>query len=278
LYDSANEEFERVAERNALNVKNAASKYLFIETIPIGYNPQNYVDAVKTYTKIIVKEKEESLLTFDVTNTSKESLLASFHFASIFGSGLYYVEATQHTSLNKRVKEAFDELKEDKALQETFSQRNEIGFQRFMETMKSRYLETVIQQYENRQPGEIRELLPTLPRADIEARHNQIILALHQPASTIAELTERVRKFSMDRELVDKTESQAQASVNYYLSHLEKWGFIRADRGRRTAIVLTDFGEGYRQGISALLPDPESNFERMKEGSDELPASYKVST
>jgi len=256
LYDCKNEEFGRVAEENARKIREAASNYFFLEASPIGYNPQDYIDAIKTYTKILSKEKEESQLTFDVTNTTKESLLASFHFGSIFGSGLYYVEATKHTSLNKRVSDVFDELKSDERLLEEFSQRNEIGFKKFMDHLKTRYLDTVILQYENREPGEIRELLPSLPRAEIEARHNQIIISLHEPANTIAELTDRVTKSSKDHELAGKTESQAQASVNYYLSQLEKWGFVKAERGRRTTIVLTEFGEGYRRGISGQVPDP----------------------
>ena len=252
LYDNVHESWRTIAQPNANALRDAIATFFDVELT--GWNPQEFIDAIRVFTYILKREPPNNRLIFDLTNTTKEAFLASTLFGVMFGTGAYYVAPSEYSSTSERVSNTFDLLKKDKDLHARFHSyrdRSQVEpFSSFIDLLKPKYLELVRLEYEKRSPGKLKELPPILPSVRLEQLHENIIMGLKDPADSIAELSIRLGLVAQSTAEPDK--ARAQARVNHYLGQLEKWGIADTIRGRRTRISLTDFGVGYRLGLEQI--------------------------
>lgn len=257
LYDNVHESWKEIAQSNASKLRDSVATFFDVELM--GWNPQEFVDAIRVFTYILKNEQNNRLM-FDFTNTTEEAFLASALFCVTFGTGAYYVAPSEYSSFNERITRTFNLLKKDEDLlvrYRSYRDRSQVdSFTNLIDILKPKYLELVRREYEERPPGKVKELPSTPPRVRLEELHENIILALKTPADSIAELT--IRLGAVTKKTDDAARARAQARVNHYLAQIEKWGFVDTIRSRRTRISLTDFGQGYELGLEQFLKKKES--------------------
>lgn len=264
FYDKIHEGYKEIATPTAHDIKESISTFFNVQTI--GCDPRDFVSVVRELTYVMKKE-EPSELFIDVTNFTKESYLASSAFAILFGAKMYYVAPEEYIPIGVRIKRVFQALRDDSDIVRKFheiislkkekEQEEERLIDDFLSLIEEKYTKKVKDVYEGRKPKEVKEIPLTLGKViELTDDHEKILLTLlkKKHVETITELTQ----------CLGMVERKDMAKIGYRIRQLEEWGFVKAERTRKTEISLSEFGQGYSEGLEKYLQEKLQREEKLK--------------
>jgi hypothetical protein len=251
LYDNIHYDYQKYAERNVKSIWASVSK--LFETESRGCDPRDITDLARNFTYIMGKN-EPSELYIDVTNSTKEAYMTAAVFSMAFGAKMYCVVG-DFIPLDARIDSVFRILEDDKELIDKFSQRvqgkdNRDEYKTFLTLLREKYKEGVEKQHEERKANYVRVIpltgdLVKSAMSDLDEKILLTILKIEQEKSRVESIAELAQHLGF-------REKSDIASVGYRIRQLENWGFIKAERNKRTKITLSELGKGFAMGLLEL--------------------------
>jgi hypothetical protein len=277
LYDNINPEYKKVVEGKAENIYSKVSEVFDAELK--GCNPRDMVNLFRIFTYIMLKHRTSEIY-IDLTNTTKQALLAATVFSTAFGIKMYYVTPAKYVPIDIRIEETFSKLKKDTELSNIlFSQWGKSEnfrevYEKYFEALKTKYIQKVEEMYETR-AGEVIEEVPLtgnlIKLDEISDLDKKILSTLFHidEKKEIVTITELSRRLGMEGK-------RNMAIVGYRIRQLERWRFVKVERGKvedgkfivtergkLTKITLTDFGKGFISGIKDFEEELKSKSQKF---------------
>jgi hypothetical protein len=276
LYDNINPEYKELVKDKADDIYKKVS--MVFDTELKGCNPRDMVNLFEIFTYIMLKHRSSEIY-IDITNTTKQALLAATVFSTAFGTKMYYVTPKEYVPINKRIEKTFSELKEDTELSNIlFSQWGKSEnfhevYKKFFNALTEKYIKKADEIYETR-GGEYIEEVPLtgnlIKLDEISDLDKKILSTLfHIGEKEIVTITELSRRLGMEGK-------RNIAIVGYRIRQLERWRFVKiergkvedgkfivTERGKLTKITLTDFGKGFISGIKDFEEELKSKSQKF---------------
>lgn len=227
-----------------------------------GLNPEiiptkttDVEDISRTFTEILLREglrlsdvfKENVLI--DISSTTKQMIVVSTLFASLFGIKVYYVKGKRKKDIRERVESVFNELFNSKEKKEKIvsilDDKNNIELR--TEKLKQLLIEEVAKitynlsaQSEAAEKAPL-EIVPFTKDLTEFKEDDELVL------TTILEMDGSVNSIAeLHRRLNEKIEL---STLTYRVGKLVNWGLIEAAGKRAKQLVLTPVGRGIAKGL-----------------------------